>query len=91
MPVTPPIHVSIDLDRYWRLPRDVRLRFDGWLKAEDLIDKYLVKFSLAEGYIEATVVQRDEDGQVVVVGDEIQYETRRIPVRTLPPREAFDG
>lgn len=81
MPTLDGLQLSIDVSRYFRLPSDVRVRFDAWLRAENLIDKKVVRLTLGEGKI--TVERwRDEDGRLVDIIEEI-------PASSLPPQEAF--
>lgn len=84
------LHLSIDLDRYHRLPSDIRVRFDGWMESEGLRDKHVVSLRLGEGRV---IVERIDFAATAKAlrdgGDEVVLDTWEYPVRTLPPAEAF--
>jgi len=79
--------LTIDLDHYLRLPRGVKARFDAWLDAETLIDKRIVVLTLAEGEV---IVERDVIVEREGEPSHAVREIARYPVRSLPPREAFE-
>lgn len=93
MPRTPDMRLSIDLDQYLRLgliERGLKVRFDAWLRAEQLHDKKVVHLTLGEGHVvveryaedDKGRIQCDENGEAVKV-------VARYPVTTPPPAEAF--
>lgn len=69
------------------------MRFDGWLEATGLKDRKVVELTLGEGYVTIQRILLDDDGIPVRndAGDEFVLTTERVPVSTMPPREAFDA
>jgi hypothetical protein len=81
---------SIDVAEYYELPPGVRARFDGWLRAETLIDKKIVRLVLDEGAVHVERIAEGPDGRPYLDGDdEIAVEKATYFVRTPPPLEAF--
>lgn len=89
MATTGPMHLTMDLARYWKLPPGVKAQFDGWLDAENLTERRVMHLTLTEG---AVVIERfatDDEGKVLIEDGEPVRVTETVPVSTLPPKEAF--
>lgn len=86
------LHRTIDVERYFRLPRDARVRFDVWLKDSGLMDKKVVHLELDEGYVTIERLAVDDNGKYLLSpdGKEVVLTTERIVVKAPPPREAFE-
>lgn len=79
--------LTIDVDRYLGLAPNVRRAFDQWLRDEDLLRHDIWRLRLGEGYIEANCYLRPLRPDPAT--GKAQWEPRRIPVSTPPPRGAF--
>lgn len=84
------MHLEMDMDRYLRLPPDVRVRFNGWLDAESLLEQRCIRLRLGEGCVIIDYFQRADDGQLVTddAGEPVVVRTI-VPISCLPPPEAF--
>lgn len=88
-----PMHVSIDVGRYYRLGEEVRVKFDGWLEAENLIDKRVTQLTLGEGWVTIERFATDAKGDLVIDetpdGPSVRKVTERVRIGSMPPAEAF--
>ncbi len=84
------LYLSIDVDHYYRLPPDVRVRFDGWLKAETLMERHVVRLTLGEGTVTIERPALNAEGQPYRGADgNIAMTVETIPVSSVPPADAF--
>lgn len=81
--------MTLDVDRYYHLPRDLWVRVNEWLKAEGLIDKGLIWFRLLEGAIEGEHYVYDDAHRVVVDDGKAQTTRTIFRIATPPPKEAL--
>lgn len=85
------MNLTMDLTRYFSLPSDVRVRFDGWLKAEHLFDRHVVQLTLGEGTVTVERYATDGNGNCLCSDNNgFARVTETLAVMTLPPREAWD-
>lgn len=70
------------MDRYCRLPREVRLALEQWLCEQNLEKEGITYLKVGEGYVEAECLVGFVVGVPVTEG-------RRFTVTCLPPEEVF--
>lgn len=87
------VDATLTLDRYYRLPPDVRAEVDAWAEREGLYERFSITdiVAVGEGYVDLCVYAVDDLGMWVLDDDDsVKREVTRATVRTPPPLAALD-
>lgn len=88
-PPLPPL--TIGTDDYRRLPYELRSELHAWL-AEHGLCRGVFQLGLREGYVEVGRYSTNDEGRYWIYDHHRQFVAEEwfcVPVRTLPPQEAF--
>ena len=79
----------MDMHRYDRLTLEQRRALDAWLDDEGLLSRSVVAFTVTGATVDIECHATDENGDLLIDGNEIVTRSERWPIRTPPPASIF--